>query len=154
MRRSARSQAGLERVENVRGAGRRPRAEPRVYSERTPLKRAPDVFPSASAHAAVAVPYFLQTLLASWLMLKAALAGVAAAAVHADVPATLAVDVSTPGPIIPASFFDMMTEEINHAYDGGPPHSLTVLRLKASLPSTRLMRPRDSGSFARKEIRR
>jgi alpha-L-arabinofuranosidase len=56
--------------------------------------------------------------LASWLML-AALAGVTAAAVHADGPATLDVDVSKPGPPIPARFFGLMTEEINHAYDGG-----------------------------------
>lgn len=37
----------------------------------------------------------------------------------ADTEATLNVDVSKPGPAIPANFFGLMTEEINHAYDGG-----------------------------------
>jgi alpha-N-arabinofuranosidase len=34
-------------------------------------------------------------------------------------PATLDVDVGRPGPAIPASFYGLMTEEINHSYDGG-----------------------------------
>src|SRR3954447_12513619 len=55
----------------------------------------------------------------SWLILIAALAGVSAAAVQADGPAALDVDVNKPGPAIPARFFGLMTEEINHAYDGG-----------------------------------
>src|SRR5438067_10466838 len=35
------------------------------------------------------------------------------------VPATVDVDVNKPGPAIPASFYGLMTEEINHSYDGG-----------------------------------
>src|SRR5262249_54799971 len=63
---------------------------------------------------------FSHNLLASWFMLVAASASVAAAAaVYADGPAALDVDVSKPGPPIPARFFGLMTEEINHAYDGG-----------------------------------
>jgi alpha-L-arabinofuranosidase len=46
-------------------------------------------------------------------------AGVAASAAHAEDAATLDVDVSKPGVEIPASFFGLMTEEINHSYDGG-----------------------------------
>ncbi|MDG3005405.1 alpha-L-arabinofuranosidase C-terminal domain-containing protein [Paludisphaera mucosa] len=42
-----------------------------------------------------------------------------AGAGHAQAPATLEVDVSKPGVTIPAEFFGLMTEEINHAYDGG-----------------------------------
>lgn len=34
-------------------------------------------------------------------------------------PATLDVDVNKPGVAIPATFYGLMTEEINHAYDGG-----------------------------------
>jgi alpha-L-arabinofuranosidase len=56
---------------------------------------------------------------AAWLILTAALAGVTAASARADAPATLDVDVSQPGAAIPAHFFGLMTEEINHAYDGG-----------------------------------
>lgn len=37
----------------------------------------------------------------------------------ADAPATLNVDVRKPGPAIPPNFFGLMTEEINHSYDGG-----------------------------------
>jgi alpha-L-arabinofuranosidase len=55
----------------------------------------------------------------SWLVAIVALAGAAAAAVYADGPAALAVDVSQPGHAIPDRFFGLMTEEINHAYDGG-----------------------------------
>lgn len=34
-------------------------------------------------------------------------------------PARIDIDVNQPGPAIPASFFGLMTEEINHSYDGG-----------------------------------
>ena len=37
----------------------------------------------------------------------------------AEGPATLDVDVGKPGVAIPAGFFGLMTEEINHSYDGG-----------------------------------
>src|SRR5262249_59981369 len=60
-----------------------------------------------------------QAGLALWLMQVAALAGVFAAAVRTDGPATLDVEISKPGPATPARFFGLMTEEINHAYDGG-----------------------------------
>ena len=43
----------------------------------------------------------------------------AATASRAEGPATLDVDVSKPGVAIPAGFFGLMTEEINHSYDGG-----------------------------------
>ncbi len=36
-----------------------------------------------------------------------------------DVPAMLAVEVNKPGVAIPGSFYGLMTEEINHSYDGG-----------------------------------
>ena len=36
-----------------------------------------------------------------------------------DVSATLDVDVDKPGPAIPKTFYGLMTEEINHSYDGG-----------------------------------
>ena len=36
-----------------------------------------------------------------------------------NVSATLDVDVDKPGPAIPKTFYGLMTEEINHAYDGG-----------------------------------
>ena len=49
----------------------------------------------------------------------AACAGVAATAARADGPATLEVDAGKPGVAIPAGFFGLMTEEINHSYDGG-----------------------------------
>ena len=42
-----------------------------------------------------------------------------AAPVQAGVPATLEVDVDKPGVTIPAIFYGLMTEEINHSYDGG-----------------------------------
>src|SRR5689334_18748547 len=38
---------------------------------------------------------------------------------HANVSATLDVDVNKPGAAIPANFYGLMTEEINHSYDGG-----------------------------------
>ena len=53
------------------------------------------------------------------LAILAAFVGVAAAPAHADVPATLDVDVAKPGPAIPSHFYGLMTEEINHSYDGG-----------------------------------
>jgi alpha-L-arabinofuranosidase len=34
-------------------------------------------------------------------------------------PATLEIDLGAPGPVIPASFYGLMTEEINYSYDGG-----------------------------------
>ena len=37
----------------------------------------------------------------------------------ADVSATLDIQVDKPGPAIPPSFYGLMTEEINHSYDGG-----------------------------------
>ena len=37
----------------------------------------------------------------------------------AAAPATIDVDVNRPGIAIPASFYGLMTEEINHSYDGG-----------------------------------
>ena len=42
-----------------------------------------------------------------------------AATARADGPATLEVDAGKPGVAIPAGFFGLMTEEINHSYDGG-----------------------------------
>jgi alpha-N-arabinofuranosidase len=51
--------------------------------------------------------------------MMAAWAGMAVTATRADDPATLEVDVGKPGVTIPASFFGLMTEEINHSYDGG-----------------------------------
>lgn len=53
------------------------------------------------------------------LVLIAASAAAGMAAMAADVRATLDVDAGKPGGAIPASFFGLMTEEINHAYDGG-----------------------------------
>src|SRR5690242_19008862 len=35
------------------------------------------------------------------------------------VPATIDVDVNKPGVSIPPTFYGLMTEEINHSYDGG-----------------------------------
>src|SRR2546421_5055450 len=40
-------------------------------------------------------------------------------AARADVSATLEVDVNKPGVTIPKTFYGLMTEEINHSYDGG-----------------------------------
>src|ERR1700730_2710579 len=42
-----------------------------------------------------------------------------APAIRADVAATLDVDVNKPGMPVPKLFYGLMTEEINHAYDGG-----------------------------------
>ena len=38
---------------------------------------------------------------------------------QAGIPATLNVEVNKPGVSIPATFYGLMTEEINHSYDGG-----------------------------------
>jgi len=51
--------------------------------------------------------------------LVAVCAIVAATAARADEPARLEVDVSKPGFTIRTSFCGLMTEEINHSYDGG-----------------------------------
>ncbi|MGC4044648.1 MAG: alpha-L-arabinofuranosidase C-terminal domain-containing protein [Armatimonas sp.] len=52
-----------------------------------------------------------------------ALAGVVSGSLRtiaqAPVSATLDIDVATPGPEIPPDFYGLMTEEINHSYDGG-----------------------------------
>ncbi|HKI43159.1 MAG TPA: alpha-L-arabinofuranosidase C-terminal domain-containing protein, partial [Mycobacterium sp.] len=56
---------------------------------------------------------------ARWVAIVAACAGVAARITRADGPATLDVDAGKPGVTIPAGFFGLMTEEINHSYDGG-----------------------------------
>jgi alpha-N-arabinofuranosidase len=56
---------------------------------------------------------------ALWFAIVTACGGVAATAAPADGPATLEVDVGKPGATIPAGFFGLMTEEINHSYDGG-----------------------------------
>jgi len=40
-------------------------------------------------------------------------------AARADITATLDVEVNKPGPAIPKTFYGLMTEEINHSYDGG-----------------------------------
>src|SRR4051794_11201969 len=46
-------------------------------------------------------------------------AGFSPAARAGDVSATLDVDVDKPGSAIPKMFYGLMTEEINHSYDGG-----------------------------------
>ncbi len=56
---------------------------------------------------------------ARWIALVAACAGVAGTAARAEGPARLEVDAGKPGVVIPAGFFGLMTEEINHSYDGG-----------------------------------
>jgi alpha-N-arabinofuranosidase len=56
---------------------------------------------------------------ASWLAIVAVCTRVAASTAPADVPVTLEADVSKPGVLIPPGFFGLMTEEINHSYDGG-----------------------------------
>ncbi len=56
---------------------------------------------------------------ARWITIAAACAAVSATAARADGPATLEVDAGKPGVTIPAGFFGLMTEEINHSYDGG-----------------------------------
>lgn len=56
---------------------------------------------------------------AQWIAIVAASAGVSASAARGDGPATLEVDAGKPSVAIPAGFFGLMTEEINHSYDGG-----------------------------------
>ncbi len=56
---------------------------------------------------------------ARWVAAAAAGVCLAATVSRAEGPATLDVDVSKPGVAIPAGFFGLMTEEINHSYDGG-----------------------------------
>ena len=55
------------------------------------------------------------------LLMALSFAGFAVRPAAADppVPATLDVDVSRPGAAIPPTFYGLMTEEINHSYDGG-----------------------------------
>src|SRR5437867_5536951 len=55
-------------------------------------------------------------LLASLSLVLTALAAVASAA---GTTATLDIDVDKPGVTIPPTFYGLMTEEINHSYDGG-----------------------------------
>ncbi|HEY3284201.1 MAG TPA: alpha-L-arabinofuranosidase C-terminal domain-containing protein [Armatimonadota bacterium] len=56
---------------------------------------------------------------ALWLALVSAFVCVSGAPARSDVNATLQVDVNKPGVTLPPTFFGLMTEEINHAYDGG-----------------------------------
>jgi alpha-N-arabinofuranosidase len=57
--------------------------------------------------------------MAACVGLGVALAAGGAGVARAQGAATLDVDVSRPGPAIPGEFFGLMTEEINHSYDGG-----------------------------------
>src|SRR5436190_3105413 len=52
-------------------------------------------------------------------IVKATILFIFLARVAAGVPATIDVDISKPGPAIPPTFYGLMTEEINHSYDGG-----------------------------------
>jgi alpha-N-arabinofuranosidase len=53
-------------------------------------------------------------------MIVAALYGsMASSSSGADATATLDIDVNKPGVAVPKTFYGLMTEEINHAYDGG-----------------------------------
>src|SRR3954469_21554108 len=53
-------------------------------------------------------------------ILTALIAALFAPTLRADnVSATLDVDVNKPGTAIPKTFYGLMTEEINHSYDGG-----------------------------------
>src|SRR5436190_320757 len=52
-------------------------------------------------------------------IVKATILFIFLARVAAGVPATIDVDISKPGPAIPPIFYGLMTEEINHSYDGG-----------------------------------
>jgi alpha-L-arabinofuranosidase len=61
----------------------------------------------------------LRNVLALPFALVAAWTVIPACPAKADVSARLMVDASHPGPALPANFFGLMTEEINHAYDGG-----------------------------------
>src|SRR5690348_5930831 len=53
------------------------------------------------------------------MMVVALYGGVASPSLRADATATLDIDVNKPGVAIPKTFYGLMTEEINHAYDGG-----------------------------------
>jgi len=57
--------------------------------------------------------------LAAYLALAADLLCINSTLACADVNATLSVDLGKPTTNIPMNFFGLMTEEINHAYDGG-----------------------------------
>src|SRR6478672_5652440 len=52
-------------------------------------------------------------------MMAALCGGIASPRLRAQVTATLDIDVNKPGVAIPKMFYGLMTEEINHAYDGG-----------------------------------
>ena len=54
-----------------------------------------------------------------WIAIIAFGASLSPAVTRAEGPATLDVDAGKPGVAIPAAFFGLMTEEINHSYDGG-----------------------------------
>jgi alpha-L-arabinofuranosidase len=54
-----------------------------------------------------------------WIAIIAFGASLSPAVIRAEGPATLDVDAGKPGVAIPAAFFGLMTEEINHSYDGG-----------------------------------
>jgi alpha-L-arabinofuranosidase len=53
------------------------------------------------------------------LLCISALCGILSLPAHAADPGTLSVDVANPGPKIGPLFYGLMTEEINHSYDGG-----------------------------------
>ena len=59
------------------------------------------------------------TRLVARTVLLAMCSGMMLSAARADVRVTLDVDVSKPGVAIPPGFYGLMTEEINHSYDGG-----------------------------------
>jgi alpha-L-arabinofuranosidase len=54
-----------------------------------------------------------------WTVLFWTICALATPAARAAVSATLDIDVNKPGPAIPPHFYGLMTEEINHSYDGG-----------------------------------
>jgi alpha-L-arabinofuranosidase len=54
-----------------------------------------------------------------WFALISTIVTMAGAIAQAQVTATLDIDVSKPTVTIPSTFFGLMTEEINHCYDGG-----------------------------------
>src|SRR4051794_5570430 len=54
-----------------------------------------------------------------WMVVAAFCGGMMAPAAMAEVSATLDIDVNKPGAAIPKTFYGLMTEEINHSYDGG-----------------------------------
>src|SRR3954451_21725374 len=53
------------------------------------------------------------------MVLASLFAGFASSPARGDATATLDIDVNKPGHTIPKTFYGLMTEEINHAYDGG-----------------------------------